>query len=80
KISEGIDLAKSEKKYNFLCRFLLIYQRLLLELDHLQASKDILYKAIEYNGLVELTEDKVTNNVYILLAKADILAINDAKK
>lgn len=80
KISEGIDLAKSEKKYNFLCRFLLIHQRLLLELDHLQASKDILSKAMEYNSLIDSKEDRATNNVYILLAKADILAINDAKK
>ncbi|AZA54803.1 helix-turn-helix transcriptional regulator [Chryseobacterium sp. G0201] len=77
KINEGIDLAKSKKDYNSLCRFLLIYQDLLFKIDYLNSSKQILTKAQEYNDLVKSHEEKSINDIYILLGKADLLAINE---
>ncbi|MFP3590647.1 helix-turn-helix transcriptional regulator [Chryseobacterium sp. SIMBA_038] len=77
KINEGIDLAKSKKDYNSLCRFLLIYQDLLFKIDYLNISKQILAKAEEYNDLVSSPEEKSINDIYILLGKADLLALNE---
>jgi tetratricopeptide (TPR) repeat protein len=77
KINEGINIAKERKDYNSLCRILLIYQRVLLQLDHLNASKKILLKAEEYNQLISSTEDQKINNIYLLIARADLLSLNE---
>jgi hypothetical protein len=74
KISEGISLAKSIRDYNMLCRFLLIYQNLLLELDYLNESKHNITKCEEFNKLVNDTEDQRINAVHILLSHADLIA------
>lgn len=77
KINEGIDLAKAQGDYNMLCRILLLYQKVLLQLDHLSAAKQILNKSEDYNKLVKLNEDKLINSIYIMLAKAELLTINE---
>lgn len=77
KISEGIDLAKAEEDYSMVCRILLLYQRVLLQLDHLSVAKQILEKAENYNKLVKNKEDQRINKIYIILSKADLLVINE---
>ena len=77
KMNEGIDLAKEKKDYNALCRFLLMYQKLILQLDHLNAAKNILLKAEEYNKLVKPESDQSVNTVFILLSQADLLTVDN---
>jgi len=77
KINEGIDLASRESDYNMLSRFALLQQRLLLDLDHLNASRKILAKAEEYNKLVTSEDDRHINHIFILLAQADIIVIKE---
>ncbi|SHK32148.1 helix-turn-helix transcriptional regulator [Chryseobacterium polytrichastri] len=79
KISEGIDLAQSIRDYNMLCRISLVYQKLLLQLDYLEDSKNILLSCKEYNELVDNDENKRVNDIYILLAEADLLSENIVK-
>ncbi|ASW73251.2 hypothetical protein IQ37_09225 [Chryseobacterium piperi] len=78
KINEGIDLARSQNDYNMVCRILLLYQKVLLQLDHLSTAKHILERAESYNHLVKNKEDKLINGIYITLAKADLLTINES--
>ena len=77
KINEGIDLAKSHNDNNMLCRIILIHQRVMLQLDHLNASKNMLAQAERYNTLISSKEDQKINDIYILVAKADLLVINE---
>jgi tetratricopeptide (TPR) repeat protein len=76
KISKGIDLAKSQQDYNMLCRFLLIYQKLLLQLDYLRESQNVLDKCKEINALVSQPEERHINMIYILLGQADLMVDN----
>lgn len=73
KINEGIALAKSRKDYDMLCRLLLVYQSTLLKLNYLNEAQYILKKCEEYNELNVAKENARINDVYILLAKADVL-------
>ncbi|ASK29633.1 hypothetical protein CEY12_05725 [Chryseobacterium sp. T16E-39] len=77
KVNEGLDLAKKENDDNMICRILLLYQRVLLQLDHLSAAKYILERAEDYNKSVKIKEDKLINDVYIQLAKAELLTIRE---
>lgn len=77
KINEGINLAKAHEDYNMLCQFLLVYHKVLLQLDHLSASKQILTQAEKYNKYVASKDDRLINTIYILLSKADLLIINE---
>ncbi|MBK1897016.1 tetratricopeptide repeat protein [Chryseobacterium paridis] len=77
KINEGIDLAKVNNDNNMLCRILLLYQRVLLQLDHLNAAKQILYKTEYYNKLIKNEDDRRLNEVCIILARVDLLTISD---
>ncbi|WP_326982675.1 hypothetical protein VUJ46_21345 [Chryseobacterium sp. MYb264] len=77
KVNQGITLADQENDYNMLTRFFLLHQKLLLDLDHLNASKMVLAKAEEYNELVESLDDRRINHVFILLAQADLIVIKD---
>ncbi|ALR31714.1 hypothetical protein ATE47_14875 [Chryseobacterium sp. IHB B 17019] len=79
KIKEGIYLAEKQKDNNMLCHFLLLYQRLVLELDHLNLSKKVLAQAEKYNMSVPSEADRNVNEIWILLAKADLLAYSEEK-
>jgi hypothetical protein len=76
KISEGIDLTKAKGDDTMLCRFLLVYQKVLLQLDHLSAATQILKEAERYNEKVTSKEDKLINDIYILSSQADLLILN----
>lgn len=73
KINEGIALAKSEKDYDMLCRLLLMYQSSLLKLDFVNQAQHILAKCEEYNEYNTSKENKRINDIFIDLAKADLL-------
>jgi tetratricopeptide (TPR) repeat protein len=77
KINEGIDLAKAHDDYNMICQFLLVYHKVLLQLDHLSASKKILKDAEAYNTLVTSKDNHHINTIYILISKADLLVIDE---
>ncbi|KPH14775.1 tetratricopeptide repeat protein [Chryseobacterium sp. ERMR1:04] len=71
KISEGVQLAETNKDYNILCHLLLVYQRVLLRLDRLHESESILKKCNYYNKLIPIKSDRDINDIYILLGRAD---------
>lgn len=78
KINEGIKLAKEMNDYNFLCRFIIIYQKLLNHLDY--SNKEInvfISKCIELNKRVQNKDDRRINTIYILVAKADNYVNNE---
>ncbi|WP_449397806.1 hypothetical protein [Chryseobacterium wanjuense] len=77
KLEEGIDLAQSQKDYNTLCRLLLLYQKLIFQLNYLTESKQVLSKCEDYNKLVDDKEEQRINTIYILLAKGNILTNNE---
>ncbi|WBV57872.1 tetratricopeptide repeat protein [Chryseobacterium daecheongense] len=77
KINEGVDLAIKQNDYNMICRILLSYHKVLLQLDHLSAAKQILNKCQEYNKLVTIKNDKLVNDIHITVAKAELLTISE---
>jgi hypothetical protein len=77
KISEGINIAVSRNNYNSLCHLLLIYQRLLLQLREITRAKQISLQMDDYNKLVNKTDQREINKIYILLAKAEVLVNNE---
>ncbi|WP_172278752.1 hypothetical protein [Chryseobacterium sp. LAM-KRS1] len=77
KINEGVDLATKQNDYNVMCRILLSYHKVLLQLDHLSAAEQILNKCKEYNRLVNIKNDKLVNDIHITLAKAELLRISE---
>ncbi|WP_415328043.1 helix-turn-helix transcriptional regulator [Chryseobacterium sp. MMS23-Vi53] len=80
KINEGIDLANRKEDYNIRCRLQLIYLRILLELDHFKESDLVLKKCEYYNSLILDKEEQKINNSFILLSKADLLAVTEKTK
>ncbi|WP_139263343.1 helix-turn-helix transcriptional regulator [Chryseobacterium carnipullorum] len=78
KLSEGIKLAKKMKNYNMLCRFTLIYQKVLLHLDYNNNEiKVFINKCTEFNQHVKNKDDQHINTIYILVAKADSFLNNE---
>lgn len=77
RIEEGVILSKKEENYNMLCRFLLIYQSLLVQFDYIQLSKQMIKKCQHYNTLVKNKDDKHINTIYILIAEAESYVNNE---
>lgn len=73
RIKEGVDLAKSQKDYDMLCRLLLIYQSSLLRLNYVNKAQQNLIKCEEYNELNTSKENKKINDIFIDLAQADLM-------
>ncbi|HCD9236740.1 TPA: hypothetical protein NEG48_003788 [Elizabethkingia anophelis] len=72
KLNEGVILAKEMEDYNMLCRFMLIYQKVLTHLDYSKDEiKKLINQCIEFNNYVKNKDDKHINTIYILLAQAD---------
>ncbi len=76
-INEGIDIAKDNNDYNMLCRFSIVFQKILRERKQISESKQILAKAQEYNKKVDNKNDRDINSVYILLSEANLLTDNE---
>ncbi|KMQ58449.1 hypothetical protein ACM46_22370 [Chryseobacterium angstadtii] len=78
KLYEGICLAKKMKDYNMLCRFTLIYQKVLTHLDYNNSEiKIFIDKCNEFNTLVKSKDDQHINTIYILVATADSYLDNE---
>ncbi|KPH14807.1 hypothetical protein [Chryseobacterium sp. ERMR1:04] len=77
KVNEGMNLAKANNDKNMLCRFLLLYQCILLQLKNTIIPEQILKKAEEYNISVTSKIDKEINHIYILLGKADLIEASE---
>ncbi|MGG7553060.1 helix-turn-helix transcriptional regulator [Chryseobacterium arthrosphaerae] len=78
KLKEGIILAKKMHDYNMLCRFLLIYQKVLVHLDYSNHEiKTLINKSTELNKQVKNNDDRNINTIYILVAQADSYLNNE---
>ncbi|NIF07440.1 hypothetical protein F3J23_18630 [Chryseobacterium sp. Tr-659] len=78
KLSEGITMAKEMGDYNMLCRFILIYQKVLAHLDYNNNEiKKLINKCIEFNKNVKNKDDRHINTIYILVAQADAYLNNE---
>lgn len=78
KLNEGIMLAKKMEDYNMLCRFILIYQKVLTHLDYGNNEvKVFINKCSELNKRVKNKDDQHINTIYILVAEADSYLNNE---
>lgn len=73
RINEGVSLAKSQKDYDMLCRLLLLYQSSLLRLGYVNKAQQFLAKCEEYNELNTSKENKRINDIFIDLARTDLM-------
>lgn len=78
RLHEGIALAKKMSNYNMLCRFTLIYIKVLTQLDYNDKdTRTLINKCIEFNNYVNNEDDRRTNSIYILIAQADSYVNNE---